>query len=344
MLPEAYPAPSEAARQAARDRQAHLTKPPGSLGCLEEMAITLASLQDMAFPSPDPAHLTVFASDHGVVAEGVSAFPQSVTVEMVRNLANGGAAANALAEDAGASLSFMDVGSRTTAEVPEGVTDARAASGSANLVREAALTEGEMVAAIAAGRAAARTAAQAGTRLLMAGEMGIGNTTPAAAVGCALTGGTPRELVGPGTGLDDEGVHHKAEVVERALALHGPPEEPLEVLRRLGGLDLAAMVGFYAEAAARGIPVLVDGFITTAAALILVQAQPDARTWLLFAHRSQEPGHNRLLEALEARPLLDLGLRLGEGTGALTALPILRSACALHRNMATFTEAGVSEP
>jgi nicotinate-nucleotide--dimethylbenzimidazole phosphoribosyltransferase len=342
MLPDSFPQPSDSAGAAAGDRQSQLTKPPGSLGRLEELAITLAGLQGNDEPVIDPAHLTVFAADQGVVAEGVSAFPQAVTVEMVRNLARGGAAANALAREHGASVTVVDVGSCHAGPLPEGVLDARIAAGSANLAIEPALKEAQLAAALETGRAAARGAAEAGARILLAGEMGIGNTTPAAAVGCALTGWAPADLAGPGTGLDDAGVRHKAEVVEQALHRHGPPADPLEVLRRLGGLDLAAIAGFYAEGAARGLPILVDGFITTAAALAVVHARPAARPWLLFAHRSQEPGHDRLLKALDAEPLLDLGLRLGEGTGALTALPLLRSAAAAHRDMATFAEAGVS--
>ena len=335
-------APDAAVLAAARDRQAQLTKPPGSLGRLEELGVTLAAMQGIQQPRVDKVWITVFAGDHGVVAEGVSAFPQVVTAEMVRNFARGGAAISVLARTWDARLEVVNVGTVQPLEELPGVLDARVGPGTANFVREPAMTGDQLHEALMAGHDAAERAAINGARLFVGGEMGIGNTTSAAALACSLLGLPAAQLAGPGTGLDAAGVTHKALVIERALARHRS-DQPLAALQRLGGFEIAALAGAYLRCGQLGLPALVDGFITTAAALVAVRLRPDLAPWLFYAHCSAEPGHRRLLDALDAKPLLELGMRLGEGSGAAVAVPILRAAAALHAGMATFAEAGVSQ-
>ncbi|MBK1643116.1 nicotinate-nucleotide--dimethylbenzimidazole phosphoribosyltransferase [Thiocapsa imhoffii] len=332
------------AADAARRRQDHLTKPRGSLGRLEELAIRLAGLQGTPNPTSDPVQILLFAADHGVAAEGVSAFPQAVTVQMVRNIAAGGAAIAVLAQALDARLEILDVGMATDPGPIPGVRPERIGPGTANLARAPAMTDAQLAAAMNTGRAAAERALDGGARLLICGEMGIGNTTPATALTCALLDQPAEVIVGPGTGLSPEGVAHKADIITRALALHASEgSTPTELLARLGGFEIAAMVGALITAAQRGLPILVDGFIVSAAALVAARLQPELRHWLLFSHQSAEPGHQQIIAALEGDPLLDLGMRLGEGSGAAVAVPLLRLACALHQQMATFAEAGVSE-
>lgn len=331
------------AQQRATERQNNLTKPPGSLGRLEDVAVRLAGWQGTRNPSVDKVRIAVFAGDHGVTAEGVSAFPQSVTVEMVRNFDAGGAAISVLARALGANLEVVNVGTVSDPGPLEGVLDARVAAGTANIAAEPAMTAQQLARALAVGRHAAERAVNAGDHLFIGGEMGIGNTTVAAALACALLELPPAVLAGPGTGLNPKGVQHKTRVIERALAQHAPScTDPLETLRRLGGLEIAALAGAFIACAQMGLPILVDGFIATVAALTAQRLRPGARQWMLFAHRSAEPGHLAILAALEAEPLLDLGMRLGEGSGAAVAVPLLRSACVLHNEMATFSEAAVS--
>ncbi len=335
-------APDEAVRATAEQRQQQLTKPPGSLGRLEELAVQLAALQAQSQPALDRVHIAVFAADHGVTAEGISAFPQVVTREMLRNFAAGGAAISVLAQQLGATLDVVDVGVATPGEALVGVTHAPVAAGTANFCDGPAMSAAERDAALAAGRAAADRAASAGAQAFIGGEMGIGNTTAAVALACALLAEGPRDLVGPGTGLDAAGVAHKAEVVERALARHRAASQPFTALAALGGFEIAALAGASIAAAGQRMPVLVDGFIASVAALAAVREVPAIAPWLICAHRSAEPGHQRVLQALAAEPVLDLGMRLGEGSGAAAAVPVLRTACALHNGMATFVEAGVS--
>jgi nicotinate-nucleotide--dimethylbenzimidazole phosphoribosyltransferase len=336
------PAPDAAVLAAARDRQMQLTKPPGSLGRLEELGVTLAAMQGTQQPRVDKLWITVFAGDHGVVAEGVSAFPQVVTAEMVRNFARGGAAISVLAREWDARLEVVNVGTVQPLEDLPGVVEARVGPGTANFVHEPAMTGDQLHEALMAGHDAAERAAINGARLFVGGEMGIGNTTSAAAIACSLLGLPAAQLAGPGTGLDAAGVSHKALVIERALA-HHRSDQPLTALQRLGGFEIAALAGAYLRCGQLGLPALVDGFITTAAALVAVRLRPELAAWLFYAHCSAEPGHRRLLDALEAKPLLELGMRLGEGSGAAVAVPILRAAAALHAGMATFAEAGVSQ-
>lgn len=335
---------NDAAREAALQRQGQLTKPPGSLGRLEDLAVSLAAMQGHEKPTLEKVHITVFAADHGVAEEGVSAFPQAVTVEMIRNFSRGGAAISVLARSLEAPLEVVDVGAALDVEPMQGVISERAASGTANFCKAPAMSEEQLTVALAAGRHALQRAQENGAQLFIGGEMGIANTTAATAIACALLKRPATELVGPGTGLDNKGMQHKAEVIERALAFHlGSLNEPLPVLQHLGGFEIAALVGAYIAAGQAGITILVDGFISTAAALVAQRIQPGVSDWMIFAHASAEPGHAQMVQALNVEPLLDLGMRLGEGSGAASAVPLLRLACELHANMATFAEAGVSE-
>lgn len=335
---------NEPSRQAAEARQAQLTKPPGSLGQLESIAIRLAAMQGAACPTVDQAQISVFAADHGVVAEGISAFPQAVTLEMVRNFARGGAAISVLAKQLNATIEIINLGTVEDDESLQGVHCQRIAPGTANFTQQPAMTSEQLAQALDAGRQSAARAVEAGNQIFIGGEMGIGNTTSASALACTLTGIPAGQLAGPGTGLDQSGVNRKTEVIQQALKLHQTAlDDPLEALRRLGGFEIAALTGSYISCAQKGLPVLVDGFISSVAALVAVSINREVKEWLLFAHKSAEPGHIRVLEALEAQPLLNIGMRLGEGSGAAAALPLLRLACALHNNMATFAEAGVSE-
>jgi len=338
------PAADATVQAAAAARQEQLTKPRGSLGRLETLAVTLAGLQRRERPQLEKVAITVFAADHGVAAEGVSAFPQEVTAAMIANFAHGGAAISVLAKEIGARLEVANVGALSASEGLPGVVDCRVAAGTANFCEGPAMSEDELQQALAAGRDAVERAAAEGCELFIGGEMGIANTTPATAITAALLQQAPTELAGPGTGLDAQGISRKAEVIERALALHKDSlNEPQEVLRRLGGFEIAALSGAYIAAAQRGIAVLVDGFIASSAALVALRLNPVIEPWLFLSHASAEPGHAAMVQAIGKQPLLDLGMRLGEGSGAATCVPLLRLACALHNNMATFAEAGVAE-
>ena len=334
----------ESARSAAQTRQQQLTKPPGALGQLESLAIQLAAMQGREKPQVDKVFVSIFAGDHGVAEENVSAFPQLVTAEMVKNFARGGAAICVIAKHLDAKLEVVNLGTAfETGNLP-GVLQCNIGKGTANFTKQPAMTDTQLTAAMQAGRDSAEQAAKLGAQLYIGGDMGIANTTSAAALACAMLKHTPQQLAGPGTGLDASGVRHKAEVIARALELHANHlDDPLEILRRLGGFEIAALTAAYISCAQRGITVLVDGYITTAAALLALRIQPSVADWLLYAHRSAEPGHILMLNALNAETILELGMRLGEGSGAGVAVPVLRLACALHGDMATFAEAGVSE-
>lgn len=336
--------PDAAAGEAARHRQSQLTKPAGSLGELETLAVRLAALQGRTQPRMEQVSMTVFAADHGVARHAVSAFPQAVTGEMLRNFSRGGAAINVLAGELAAELEVIDLGVvNDPGELP-GVQSARLGAGTADWTQEPALTPAQCQNALNIGRASADRAVQRGAQLYIGGEMGIGNTTTAAALACAVLNRPAADLAGPGTGVSASGVRHKCTIIEAGLQRHRALlDDPLQVLRGLGGFEIAALAGAYGRCAALGLPVLIDGFISSVAALIACRLQPAVSDWLLFSHRSAEPGHGVILDALDARPLLNLGLRLGEGSGAAVAVPLLRLACALHNGMATFAEAGVSD-
>jgi len=332
-----------AVREEALARQQQLTKPAGSLGQLERVAVQLAGLQGRVKPKADAVWIAIFAGDHGVVSEGVSAYPQEVTGQMLHNFVTGGAAISVLAQQLSAQLDVVDLGTVSPLDLP-GVRHLRIGAGTANFAQGPAMTQEQGLAAVQAGRDSVLRAKAVGSELFVGGEMGIGNTAAASAVACSLLECAAQLLVGPGTGLNAAGIAHKTHVIERALALHAEHAgDPLQSLFCLGGFEIAALVGAYLACAQEGIPVLVDGFICSVAALVAVRLNPSCRDWLLFGHRGAEPGHRHLLETLQAEPLLDLGLRLGEGSGAALAVPLVRLACQLHNGMATFAEAAVAD-
>ncbi|RMB55128.1 nicotinate-nucleotide-dimethylbenzimidazole phosphoribosyltransferase [Sphingomonas sp. PP-CE-3A-406] len=318
------PQADAAARSAAIARQGDLTKPPGSLGRLEDIAVFMAGWQGNPLPRLDRGSAVVFAGNHGIVARGVSAFPASVTAQMVANFEHGGAAINALSRAAGLDLKIVSL------DLDRPTTD---------FTEAAAMSEDECLAAINAGAAAVADAPD----LVVLGEMGIGNSTTAAALCLASFGGSASDWVGPGTGVDGEGIGRKVAVVEAGIALHRDAlTTPFETLRRLGGRELAAIAGAVVAARLAGVPVMLDGFICCAAVAPLAAACPDIVAHCLAGHVSAEPGHRHLLERMRLEPLLSLGMRLGEGSGAATATLLVRAALAAHAEMATFAEAGVS--
>jgi nicotinate-nucleotide--dimethylbenzimidazole phosphoribosyltransferase len=327
-----------AAMAAARARQGQLVKPPGSLGRLEELAIWLAGTTGAERPAVR-ARVVVAAADHGVALAGVSAYPRAVTAQMLATFLAGGGAVSILAREVDAELVCVDAGVDADTAALDVVRTGLAPS--ANLAEEPALTIEDATRAIDAGRELAARAAADGITVLVGGEMGIGNTTPATCLACWLTGGAPLDLAGPGTGLDAAGVRRKAAIVERALALH-VPTDPLDALAKLGGGEIAVLTGLALGAGESGLAYICDGLIATAAATIATELAPELRDRLLAGHRSPEPAHTRLLEHLDLRPVLELGMRLGEASGAVAALAILRLAAAAHDGMLTFAEAGVS--
>ena len=319
-----------------------LTKPQGSLGRLEQLAIALAEMTGDAFPKVTPPAVLVFAADHGVAQEGVSAFPQSVTAQMVANFVAGGAAINVFARQIGARLEVIDVG--VAAELPgEGLVIDKVRASTANMTRQDAMSRAEARQALDVGVRAADRAIDAGCRCLIVGEMGIANTTASSAMLAVLTAEAVGPLVGAGTGIPESRLAHKTAVIERAIvARQADPDDPLDVLAKLGGLEIGAMAGAFLGAAARRRPAIVDGFIATVAALFACRLCPAARDYLIFGHRSCEPGHEVALSALAATPLLDLQMRLGEGSGAALAFPLLQAATRMLADMATFAAAGVA--
>jgi nicotinate-nucleotide--dimethylbenzimidazole phosphoribosyltransferase len=336
-----------AALTAARERQDRLTKPTGSLGRLEDLAVQLAGIQGRSIPRLAEPAIVVMAADHGVAAEGVSAYPQAVTAQMVANFLAGGAAINVLARQAGARLVVVDLGVASPlpaqASGETGVWVAPIARGTANLAQGPAMTRARAEAAIAVGLDVVAELADAGLDAVVLGDMGIGNTTAGAALVAALCGQPPEAVVGRGTGLDDAGWRHKVAVVERALQVNRPdPADPLGVLAALGGFEHAGLVGVTLGAAARRAVVVVDGLAAAAAALVAVRLCPAVRDYLVAGHASVEPGQRAALAALDLQPLLDLDLRLGEGTGGVLALHLMDAAVRLHAEMATFDSAGVS--
>lgn len=345
----------EAARRAIDAK----TKPLGALGRLEDVAVRLALLQQTLAPRVDRACICVFGADHGVTDEGVSAYPRAVTAEMMKNFDRGGAAINVIARANDIDVEVVDVGVDGDLSALRGIRHAKVRAGSRNLANEPAMSDAELFGALTVGADAVERATERGVHAIGFGEMGIGNTTAAAALLSALTRQPSLVTVGRGTGVTDEALVHKRTVVDRALALHGPSIErdgPREALRRLGGLELAAIAGATLEAARRGLAIVADGFISTVSVLaaIRIAASETAElvsvleTSVFFAHRSTELGHGLALDACgralgtKVSPLLDLEMRLGEGTGAALAIPLLRAAATVMRDMATFASAGVS--
>ncbi|GLY96808.1 nicotinate-nucleotide--dimethylbenzimidazole phosphoribosyltransferase [Actinoplanes sp. NBRC 103695] len=335
----------EAAMAAARERQARLTKPAGSLGALEELSVRLSGLAGRCPPPlPEPATVAVFAGDHGVHARNVSPWPQEVTAQMVANFVAGGAVVNAFARQNGAEVLVVDVGVAIQLHGGRNLLDANIRRGTRDMTAEPAMTAAETRQAVETGISVAHALADGGARCLLTGDMGIGNTTPAAALIAAFTGRPADEVTGRGTGIDDETYARKVSVIADALVRHHPdPADPLGVLAAVGGLEHAALAGFLLGAAERRIPVIIDGVIAASAALAAAALAPDAVAAMVAGHLSAEPGAAVALGHLGLTPLLDLGMRLGEGTGALLALPIVAAAVRVLHDVATFDSAGVSE-
>ncbi|WP_373453715.1 nicotinate-nucleotide--dimethylbenzimidazole phosphoribosyltransferase [Rhodococcus sp. 06-235-1A] len=335
-------APSDSARAAAEDRQRELTKPAGSLGRLETLGEWIASCQDSCPPrSLDRVRVVVFASDHGIAAHGVSAYPPEVTAQMVENIRAGGAAVNVLADIAGATVRVVDIA--VDAETDPSVSAFKVRRSSGSIDREDALSEDEVRAAVAAGAAIADEEVDGGADLLIAGDMGIGNTTPATVLIATLTDTEPVAAVGRGTGIDDAGWIRKTAAIRDAMRRARPvAKNPTDLLRVAGGADIAALAGFLAQAAHRRTPVILDGLVVTAAALVAEDGAAGARDWWVAGHRSAEPSHSHALRHLRLEPLVELDMRLGEGSGALAALPLVRAGVATLNSMATFADSGVS--
>lgn len=333
-------------KQAIAGAEAHLdrlTKPPGSLGKLEKIAAKLAGITGELAPKLERKAVVVMAGDHGVCAEGISAFPAEVTPQMVLNFLSGGAAVNVLARHAGAEVVCVDVGVNADLEHPR-LVSRKVRKGTRNMAVEPAMTREEALEAIQAGFEVAEVLAESGVTLFATGEMGIGNTTSSSAILSVLTGLDVHDAVGRGTGIDDARVAHKREVVERALKVNAPDaNDPLDVLAKVGGLEIAGLVGLILGAAAQRRPIVIDGFISSAAALVASRLAPLSADYMIGSHLSEEPGHKRLLEAIGLEPLVQLDMRLGEGTGAVLCFHLVEAAAKVMAEMATFDSAGVSE-
>lgn len=328
----------------AQARLDRLTKPVGSLGRLECLAAKYVAVTGIEDPKPPRAGIFVFAADHGVTAEGVSAYPSAVTAQMVLNFLRGGAGVNVLADHVGAEIRVIDMGVDYHFEPSPGLMIKKVAAGSRNLARMPAMSRAHAEQALTIGVDVARSAAEDGVGLVGTGDMGIGNTTPSAAITALMTGCRVAEATGRGTGINDEMYGRKIALLEHALALHRPdPCDPLDVLHKVGGFEIAGLTGFILGAAARRIPVVLDGFIAGAAALLAVALQPRCKDYLIASHLSAESGHRVALQRLELKPLFDLDLRLGEGTGACLGISLIQASIKILTGMATFTEAGVSE-
>ncbi|HEY3373919.1 MAG TPA: nicotinate-nucleotide--dimethylbenzimidazole phosphoribosyltransferase [Candidatus Aquicultor sp.] len=331
------------AMQAARVRQRRLTKPPGSLGVLEDISVQLAGITGSVLADVGNKTIVVMAGDHGVTEEGVSAFPQEVTAQMLLNFVNGGAAINVLAHCADAKVIVVDVGVAADIRHP-GIFGRKVRAGTANFARQSAMTRREAIQALEVGIEIADSEIDAGAQLLATGDMGIGNTTASTALLSALTGKRVEEVAGRGTGIEDKTLAHKKAVIEDAIKFHAPnPDDPIDTLAKVGGLEIAALAGLILGAAARRVPVVVDGFISSAAALVAGKLSPQAVSYMIASHVSVEPGHRVILDTLGLKPMLFMDMRLGEGTGAALAMMMVEAASKIIKEMATFGEAGVSD-
>lgn len=343
LISQIQPLDSEA-MEAARARQEDLTKPRGSLGKLEEISIQLAGITAVPVPEIEHKVVIVMAGDHGVVAEGVSAYPSEVTPQMVLNFLMGGAAINVLSRHVGARVVIVDMGVAVEMESHPDLIVKKVALGTNNISQGPAMTYEQALQAVESGADVVKGELEKGLDILAIGDMGIGNTTPSAAIAASLMGSSVEEIVGRGTGVDDAGLQRKINAVRRALETNQPDaNDSLDVLAKVGGFEIAGLVGAILAAVAHRMPVVIDGFISTAAAMIAVSLAPRARDYLFSAHRSQELGHKIMLEWLGFEPLLDLQMRLGEGTGAVLAISIIEAASKTLSEMATFSEAGVSD-
>jgi nicotinate-nucleotide--dimethylbenzimidazole phosphoribosyltransferase len=328
----------------AQERLDSLTKPPGSLGRLEELAARYVAIRRDPMPDLQTKWVVVFAADHGVVAEGVSAYPQDVTYQMVYNFLRGGAGINVLARQARARVEVVDIGVNHHFAEDQDLIARKVAYGTRNMAREPAMSRDEALKALLVGVERAEAATAAGVDVIAAGDMGIGNTTAASALASVFTGRPVSAVTGRGTGIEDKAWQHKVAVINRALSLHRPdPADPLGALAGVGGLEIAGIAGLILGCAAARRPLLLDGFIATAGALVAAALAPAAADYLIAAHRSVEPGHQTVLDFLKLKPLLNLNMRLGEGTGAALGMLLLEAGLRIYREMATFAEAGVSE-
>ncbi|HHP0346663.1 nicotinate-nucleotide--dimethylbenzimidazole phosphoribosyltransferase [Acinetobacter baumannii] len=341
---ESVQQPNLDAKQQAEQHQLQLTKPTGALGDLEQIAITLASLQSNAHPQVSHPWITIFAGDHGVVEENISAYPQAVTRQMLQNFTTGGAAISVIAKYHQAHLQVIDCGTVGEAYEYAGVERHCIRAGTANFAKQAAMNADECRAALELGKKSVDTAKANRADIYIAGEMGIGNTCSASALACLLLNDTAEQLTGVGTGIGADQLRHKIEVIEKAIELHHKHVigDVFKTLCAVGGLEIAAIVGAYIRCAQVGLPMIVDGFISSVAALCAVRMNPQVSDWMLFGHQSAEYGHRRILQELNAEPILNMNLRLGEGSGAGAALALVKMACALHNQMATFAQAAVS--
>ncbi len=327
----------------AQDRQNSLTKPPGSLGQLEELAIQLSAMQKSINPKIKNINIVVFAADHGIAAENVSAFPQAVTAEMVRNFSRGGAAISVLAKQLQAELEVVNVGTVAEIESLHGVIDQRIDAGTKNFYTQKAMTNNQLIEALQVARDAVNRAIKKSADLFIAGDMGIANTTSATAIASVLLNEPAVKLTGPGTGLNAQGVKHKASVIQESIERHKDNmQSTTDVLQCLGGFEIVALVGAYIACAQSALPVVVDGFISSVAALAAIKINPQVKNWMFFSHASAEPGHKIIMQSLQTKPLLDMNMRLGEASGAAVVVPLMQLACELQNNMATFEQAGVS--
>lgn len=343
VLDQIHPLDAEAQRQAA-ERQNQLTKPAGSLGRLEAIAIRVAGITGNPRPRLREKAVITVAADHGVAAAGVSAYPQEVTAQMVRNFLNNGAAINVLARHVGARVVVVDAG--VAGDLPEhpALRAYKIARGTANIAEGPAMTRPQAIQAIETGIRLVEEERARGLDIVATGDMGIGNTTPSTAIAAVVTGRSPAELAGRGTGVDDAGLQRKITAIQRALEINRPdPADPIDVLAKVGGLEIGVIAGVILGAAAMRIPVVIDGFISTAGALIALRLCPPAKAYCFAGHCSAEPGHSAMLSYLGLEPILDLDMRLGEGTGAVLAMGIIEAACKALDEMATFAEAGVSQ-
>lgn len=333
----------ESAMQAARERQDLLTKPQGSLGVLEELSIQLAGIQARRRPQIKNKVIIVMAGDHGVVAEGVSAFPQEVTPQMVANFASGGAGINVLARHAGAAVRIVDMGVAVPVEI-DGVLKSKVRAGTSNMVEGPAMSRDEAVRCLEAGITIAVSEIAAGADLLGTGDMGIGNTTASSAILTVISGADPETTVGRGTGISAGALARKREVIRQAIEVNKPdPEDGIDVLAKVGGLEIGGLAGVILGAAANRVPVVIDGFISSSAALLAANISPRSKDYMIASHVSVEPGHKLILAELGLKPMLFMNMRLGEGTGAALASSLVEAAAKVLSEMATFTDAGVAE-
>ncbi|MFB2539226.1 MULTISPECIES: nicotinate-nucleotide--dimethylbenzimidazole phosphoribosyltransferase [unclassified Acinetobacter] len=334
---------NQTTQQQAQDRQNQLTKPTGALGQMEDVVIALAGMQGKICPTADKLHIATFAGDHGIASLGVSAYPQAVTRQMLYNFASGGACISVMARHYGATSQVVDCGTLGESYTCDGVEQCHVAPCTQNFLQDFAMTSEQLEQALNIGKQSVERAVENGADIYIAGEMGIGNTTASSVLAGLLLNENAEILTGLGTGVDDKTFAFKKQVIQQAIDKYQYLDNPLEMLRAVAGFEMVAMVGAYLRAGQLGLPVIVGGFISAVCALCAVRICPSVRDYMLFSHCSAEYGNKAVLHALHAKPLLDLGLRLGEGTGATTAFGIIQLACVVHREMATFADANVSD-